>query len=78
MDPQTGKIYRDLSPRKLRKLEKDLGRQLVPLTDAQANELQPLSNRMRKRLLGGYPCLCASGKSFKKCCQKRYEKEGRI
>jgi len=74
MDIETGQIYTISNEEALRKIEAELGHKLVPLTDIQAKELKPLSNRMRKRLLSGGPCICGSGKSFKKCCWKKYQK----
>ena len=72
MDPRTGEIHRFPTIETKEKYEKAIGRKLIPLTDKQANSLGPLSNRRRKALLAGMSCPCASGKSFKKCCWKKY------
>ena len=74
MDIETGEIYEISSDDELRRLADKLGHQLVPLTEEHAKELAPLSNRMRKRLLSGGFCICGSGKSFKKCCWRKYQK----
>jgi len=72
MDPRTGDIYRFDDEQK-DFYEKVTKRKLVPLTEKQAKELKPLSNRRRKALLAGMQCPCGSGKSFKKCCWKKYK-----
>lgn len=72
MDPRTGEIYAIRDKEHLKELETTLGK-LVPLTDERAKLLYPLSKRERKRLLRGMSCPCASGKSFKKCCAKKYK-----
>ena len=77
MDIETGEIYEISSDDELRRLADKLGHQLVPLTEEHAKELAPLSNRMRKRLLSGGFCICGSGKSFKKCCRKKYQQTER-
>jgi hypothetical protein len=73
MDPMTGKIYDISNDIEQNKIEKSIGRRLIPLTKEQAKKLKPLSNRRRKELLAGMQCPCASGKSFKKCCWKKYK-----
>ena len=72
MDPRTGDIYSVANADQLKALESRLRTKLVPLTEKQAQTMAPLSNRMRKKLLAGMSCPCASGKSFKKCCGKKY------
>lgn len=70
MDPRTGRMY-ELTG------QEDLGEaaaRLVRLTDEQAKVLRPLSRRQRKRMLKGWTCFCGSGKSFKKCCWKKYKR----
>lgn len=76
MDPRTGEIYDVPNETIFKKLEDKHG-PLVPLTEKQAKELKPLSNRERKRLLKGWACPCGSRKSFKKCCWKKYQKRKR-
>lgn len=75
MDPKTGDIHYFENEEEKEELEKQLGRSLISLTEKQAKELQPLSKRKRKALLNGMSCPCASGKSFKKCCGKKYTKK---
>ena len=77
MDPRTMEIHRFESEDARQQFESVIGRKMVPLTEVQARELEPLSNRRRKKLLRGMSCPCASGKSFKKCCWKRYRKRKR-
>ncbi|MFB5622942.1 MAG: SEC-C metal-binding domain-containing protein, partial [Nitrosarchaeum sp.] len=66
-------IYRFKDLKAVEEYEQQTGHKLVPLTEKQAKELKPLSKRLRKKLLNGMPCPCASGKSFKKCCYKKYQ-----
>lgn len=73
MDLSSGEIYDVCSREELEAIEEKLGRRLVPLSEPQAKTLRKLSNRQRKRLLAGGPCPCGSGKSFKKCCWKKYK-----
>jgi uncharacterized protein YecA (UPF0149 family) len=73
MDPRTGEIYPIENSEQLKELNKRLRTQLVELTEAQAKVMAPLSKRMRKKLLAGMSCPCASGKSFKKCCSRKKE-----
>jgi hypothetical protein len=75
MDPRTGDIYRDLTEIDKNEIESRIGRELVPITEKQAKEYEPLSKRKRKALLAGMSCPCASGKSFKKCCGKKHYKK---
>jgi uncharacterized protein YecA (UPF0149 family) len=75
MDVDTGEIHRFETYDLLKKFEKKHNKKLVPLTEKQVKKLQPLSKRRRKALLRGMPCPCASGKSFKKCCWKKYKRE---
>ena len=74
MDPRTGDIYWFDNDAEKKAKEAQLEGLLVPLTEKQAKKLKPLSKRKRKALLNGMSCPCASGKSFKKCCAKKYKK----
>lgn len=74
MDVNTGTIYQVNGESELKKIETTLGTKLVPLTKKQAEELIPLSKRRRKFLMKKGSCVCGSGKSFKKCCLKKYLK----
>ena len=73
MDPNTGEIYGIKNNEHLKQIQRRLGRRLVPLSGKEAIQLKPLSKRRRLFLLKGKPCLCLSGKSFKKCCWKKYK-----
>lgn len=73
MDPNTGHLYEFENDKAREQVEKQLGRKLVPLTKEQVKKLKLLSKRRRKALLGGMSCPCGSGKSFKKCCWKKYK-----
>ena len=73
MDTRTGRMYEVGNVEQLKELEKRLDTKLVPLTEKQAQVMGPLSNRKRKKLLAGMACPCASGKSFKKCCSRKYK-----
>jgi len=75
MDINTGKIYEVENEDHLKKLEVDLNTKLVPLTEKQAKNLKPLSNRKRKFLMKKGDCICGSLKSFKKCCYRKYKKQ---
>jgi hypothetical protein len=77
MDVDTGEIHRFKNTELVKKFEKEYNTKLFPLTEEQAKQLQPLSKRRRKALLRGMSCPCASGKSFKKCCWKKYQKVGK-
>ncbi len=72
MDIKTAEIVR--APEEdLRKIEALRGRRLIPLTEEQANELEPLGARQRKNNMRNKPCVCGSGKKFKRCCWRKYE-----
>lgn len=48
------------------------GRPLIPLTREQAEELAPLGANKRKGWMRNKPCICGSGKKFKRCCWHLY------
>ena len=73
MDSQTGEIYNFDTEEQFLEKQKELGRLLVPLTEKQAIKLKPLSKRKRKFLMRKGECICGSGKSFKKCCSRKYK-----
>lgn len=75
MDPRTGEILRFENEDAMKFYEKKIGRNLIPITEEQVKVLKPLSKRRRKALLAGMSCPCASGKSFKKCCWKKYQRK---
>jgi len=78
MNPNTGEIYM-LSDEDFRSLERNHGfiperegQKLIPLTDRQHEELKPLGAAQRKGFMRNQPCICGSGKKFKKCCWNKY------
>ena len=75
MDPRTGEIHRFRDKFSFLKKEKELGHKLVPLTEKQAFDLEHLPKRRRIFLMKQKPCPCGSGKSFKKCCWRKYKKK---
>jgi len=75
MNPDTGEIYENLTELDKNNIEKKSENKLIPLTEKQVTELKPLSNRKRKWLMKNGVCICGSGKSFKKCCWKKYSKK---
>ncbi len=72
MDPNSGKIYRELNSEQLAKMEQELGNALVPLTGRQERILTPMNAADRKGWMRNQPCICKSGKKFKKCCWHKY------
>jgi|WetSurMetagenome_2_1015567.scaffolds.fasta_scaffold03374_2 hypothetical protein len=48
---------------------------MMPLTDEQATILEKQSLGKRKNWMRNQPCLCGSGKKFKKCCWTKATKE---
>lgn len=73
MDPNTGKMYRFKDAAERLGFLKKTKKKLVPITEEQYKKFKPLSKRKRKALMAGMSCPCASGKSFKKCCAKKYK-----
>ena len=78
MDCNTGKIYelqqaeaREMAE-ELHELEKEAGRRLAPLSERQHEELKPMGNIQRKGYMRNQPCVCGSGKKFKRCCWSKY------
>ena len=77
MDPRTGEIYYAESQEELKELAKKMDTEFIPLSEDEVKELKPMSKRRRLFLMRGKPCPCLSGKSFKKCCWKKYKKKGK-
>jgi uncharacterized protein YecA (UPF0149 family) len=72
MDVKTGAIYEGAAAEIMRReLEQD-GRQLLPLSEREHEELKPLGARHRKNKMRNKPCVCGSGKKFKRCCWSAY------
>ena len=70
MDCRTGEIY---SASGMQKIKKDELKHFVPLTPKLARDLRPLGAEKRKNFMRNKPCICDSGKKFKKCCWSKYE-----
>ena len=45
----------------------------APLTDKQYKELTPMKAHQRKGYMRNQPCVCGSGKKFKKCCWSKFK-----
>ena len=73
MHVDTGEIFEVNGEEHLKALQQQYNNKLTPLTEKQAKTLKPLSRRKRKFLMRSGSCVCGSGKSFKKCCQKKYK-----
>lgn len=74
MDVNTGEIHYFEDNKSKQKFENKIDYKLLSITDNQAKKLTPLSKRKRKFLMNNKPCPCLSGKSFKKCCARKYKK----
>jgi uncharacterized protein YecA (UPF0149 family) len=46
---------------------------LIPLTEDDYKSLVPMTKNKRKNHMRNKPCVCGSGKKFKKCCWSAYE-----
>lgn len=66
-----GNIYR-MTDEERRAFEQMRDAPLIPLDDSEAKELEPMSKSKRKGYMRNKPCLCGSGKKFKKCCWSLY------
>ncbi|HEC12293.1 MAG TPA: hypothetical protein ENI80_03445 [Acidiferrobacteraceae bacterium] len=50
----------------------EAGELLAPLTPRQYEDLKPMGNTKRKGYMRNQPCVCGSGKKFKRCCWSKY------
>ncbi len=66
-----GNLYR-LTDDERRKMERRLNAPLIPLEKSEYRELEPMTRGQRKNKMRNKPCLCGSGKKFKKCCWSSY------
>lgn len=78
MDCNTGRIY-ELNQAERDAFEKEMnanvereGRLLAPLSERQHETLKPMGNTRRKGYMRNQPCVCGSGKKFKRCCWSKY------
>lgn len=51
----------------------NLQEKMVSLTEGENEMLTPLSNGRRKGWMRNQPCICGSGKKFKKCCWSQFK-----
>jgi uncharacterized protein YchJ len=70
MDIDTGQI-RGFESEEAMELLMEKGERLVALSEHDARTLTPMSNGRRKNWMRNQPCVCGSGKKFKKCCWTR-------
>jgi len=52
-------------------IERD-GHRLAPLNERQHKELTLMNAHQRKGYMRNQPCVCGSGKKFKRCCWSKY------
>ena len=62
-----GNLYR-FTDEELSQMESEQRRRLIPLSEREHAELEPMAKAERKNNMRNKPCLCGSGKKFKKCC----------
>lgn len=62
-----GNLYR-FTDEELSQIESEQRRSLIPLSERQYAEFEPMTKAERKNNMRNKPCLCGSGKKFKKCC----------
>jgi uncharacterized protein YecA (UPF0149 family) len=72
MDCRTGAIYRDLSVAAFEQYQPNTGRKLLPLTAETFNALTDKGPTRRKNYMRNQPCVCGSGRKFKRCCWAEY------
>lgn len=82
MDPRTGEIHHidpEIFEREFTRLDGnserlvDQERKLVSLSEDEAEELQKHPRKFRKGWMRNQPCVCGSGKKFKKCCWSKFQ-----
>jgi uncharacterized protein YchJ len=66
-----GNLYR-LTAEEQQEMERMHNRPLIPLEENEYRELEPMTRGQRKNSMRNKPCLCGSGKKFKKCCWSSY------
>lgn len=71
MDCNTGEIFQ-MTEADMKEFERERPRPLSPLTQRQYTELEPMGAPQRKGYMRNQPCVCGSGKKFKKCCWSKY------
>ncbi len=71
MDCKRGNIYHG-TDEEMKSFAKELGRPLAPVSAEQRAALELMGNGRRKNYMRNQPCVCGSGKKFKKCCWGAY------
>ena len=77
MDCNTGKIH-EISDEEMKSWREGAERQfneerkMVSLTEDEAGELKPMTGEKRKGWMRNKPCVCGSGKKFKRCCWNKF------
>lgn len=72
MDCRTGEIHRFADEVALKDYQEKTGRPLAPLTPGQARKLETFNANQRKNWMRNKPCVCGSGRKFKRCCWGDY------
>lgn len=70
MDCKNGDIYQ-FNDAEFKALQEE-GAKLAPLSKKQYGVLEPLDRIVRKNYMRNQPCVCGSGKKFKRCCWNQY------
>jgi uncharacterized protein YecA (UPF0149 family) len=71
MQASTGEIFRG-TEEYITGLEADLGEKLIPLTEEEDKVLSAKPKNKRKNWMRNKPCVCGSGRKFKRCCWGKY------
>ena len=72
MEAHSGKIF-EFEEASMAAFKRLVAQQsLIPLDEPTLEELKPLSPPKRKNLMRNKPCVCGSGKKFKRCCWNNY------
>jgi uncharacterized protein YecA (UPF0149 family) len=66
-----GNLYQ-LTDQERRDMERMHNKPLIPIEGSEYRELEPMTRGRRKNTMRNKPCLCGSGKKFKKCCWSNY------
>lgn len=67
-----GHLYRDLDEKERERIEGELGKPLIPMSEEEYESLKDAEPVKRKNWMRNKPCVCGSGKKFKKCCWSKY------
>jgi uncharacterized protein YecA (UPF0149 family) len=72
MDVKRGTIHQGVGLAAAARRAESEGRRLLPLSEREFEELQPMGAKRRKNSMRNKPCVCGSGKKFKRCCWSGY------